>query len=229
MKKAILFILFSICLSACASGYQPSGGGYVFVSWNESAGKVEVPVVGADRATFEIFDQNGYAKDAQQVYFEGRTVEGAQAATFEAVSKLYGKDAAGVYYQGRVLPGAEPGSFKVINLQWGQDAGDVYFQDRPLEACDPETFELLKDSWQKDSQCAYREGRKLPNADAASFEVLNYWFAKDRYQVYDDIPRVIPGADAATFKLRPGICQVCAQDKNHCYSYEKVVACEGEN
>lgn len=228
MRKTFIFILFSLLLSACATGYQQSGAGYVYVSWNESAGKVEVPVVGADRATFEVFDKNGYAKDAQAVFFRGRTVEGANAATFEAISDLYGKDARRVYYQGRVIPGAEPGSFRAFNVQWGQDVHDVYFQDRPLQACDPGTFELLKDGWQVDSQCAYREGRRAPDADAASFEVINYWFAKDRYQVYDNIPRVIPGADAATFKLRPGICQVCAQDKNHCYRYEEVVACEAE-
>jgi hypothetical protein len=228
MRKILFFILFVFVLSACATGYQESGGGYTFVTWNESAGKVEQVVVGADKATFEILDKNGYARDAGQAYFEGRTIEGAEAATFERLSELYARDAKRVYYQGRVVPGAIPGSFEAFNLQWGRDGKDIYFQDRPLGACDPATFVLLKDSWQKDSQCAYRNGGKVPNADAATFEVLNFWFAKDAFQVYDDIPRVIEGADAATFKLRGGICQVCAQDKNNCYSYEKVVPCEAE-
>ncbi len=228
MRKTILFILFLALLTGCATGYQESGGGYTYVTWNEMEGKEEHPLVGADWATFEVLDKNGYAKDARQTYFQGRTIEGADAATFERLSELYARDTSRVYYQERVVPGADPNSFEVFNLQWGRDGNDVYIQDRPIEACDPTTFKLLKDSWQKDSRCAYREGRKVPNADAATFEVLNFWFAKDRYQVYDDIPRVIEGADAATFKLRGGICQVCAQDKNNCYSYEKVVPCEEE-
>ena len=226
MRKTVLFVILLALLTGCASGYQESGGGYTYVSWNESAGKVELPVVGADRATFDVLDKNGYAKDARQVYFQGRTIEGADAVTFVRLSELYGKDASRVYYQGKVVPGADPNSFDVFNLQWGRDANDIYIQDRPLEACDPATFEMLKDSWQKDSRCAYREGRKVANADAATFEVLNFWFAKDRYHAYDNLTRVIEGADAATFKLRKGICQVCAQDKNNCYSYEKVVPCE---
>ena len=93
-------------------------------------------------------------------------------------------------------------------------------------ACDPDTFELLKDGWQRDRQCAYNNGSQLENADPATFTVLNYWFAKDDRQAYSNLPKVIEGADAASFELSGGLCQVCAKDKNRCYRYEEPVTCE---
>jgi hypothetical protein len=220
----LIFLLF--ILSACGTGYQEKDGGYVFVEWNESEGKVEHPLEPVDASTFEVLKGKGYANDTSNVFYHWQLVEGADPASFEALSNLYGKDARQVYYQGKVIPGANPERFEVMNIQWGRDEKDIYLQDRPILACDPASFKFLKDGWQRDAECAYREGRKVERADAGSFEVLNFWYAKDKNFVYDTFPRIIEGADAATFKLREGKCQVCAQDKNRCYRYEEVVECD---
>jgi hypothetical protein len=225
-KTLLLLVLLAILLAACGTGFNKSGTTYVFTTWDEMNGKVEHLVVGADAATFEVFDGDGYARDKGQVYFQWNAIAGADPASFKALNRLYGKDAAHVYYEGKQVPGADPASFALFNLQWGRDAGEVYFQDRPVNACDPASFKLLKDDWQIDDQCAYREGTRLEGSDPATFTVLNYWFAKDSRQVYSILRKPIPGADAATFKLQDGICQVCAQDKNTCYRYEEAVPCE---
>jgi hypothetical protein len=131
-----------------------------------------------------------------------------------------------VYYRDKTIPGADPSSFAIFDIQWGKDSQDVYFQNRPIEACDPASFVFLEDDWQRDDQCVYNSGIKLPNADSASFIVLNFWFGKDKNNVYTNFPKMIQGADPATFKIREGECVVCAEDKNGCYLHEKLVECE---
>jgi len=228
-KLHLLVVLFLIggLISACdlGAGYQQKDGSYEYVTLDESQGYVEHPITDIDVQSFRILDKHGYARDHLHVVYHWESVEGADTNSFVAMSDLYGKDNAHVYYQGKTIPGADPQSFKLFDIQWGRDAQDVYLQDRPLEACDPASFVLLKDSWERDSRCVYRAGRKLVDADADSFVVLNFWFGKDKNHVYDSFPRIIAGADAATFKLREGACQVCAEDKNRCYRYEEPVDC----
>ncbi|NUM48809.1 MAG: DKNYY domain-containing protein [Anaerolineales bacterium] len=223
----LILLLFIGLASACAfrTGYQKRGVSYVYITLDEGQGYVEHPIMNMDAPSFEILNR-GYAKDVLHVYYHEMTVEGADPGSFVALSELHGKDQAQVYYAGQAIPGADPASFTLIDLQWGKDAQDVYFQNRPLEACDPATFVFLAEDWQRDDQCAYRQGKKLPDADGASFVVLNYWFGKDNHHAYSHLGTIIDGADVTTFKLRQGICVVCAEDKNRCYRYEEPVACE---
>lgn len=224
----LVLLLIAGLLSACGfnTGYQKKGASYVYAVLNESEGYVERPIMNIDAQSFQILNRHGYAKDGLSVYYQGKTVPDADPDSFVVLSELYGKDNAHVYYAGKTIPGADPASFKRLNIEWGKDSRDVYFQTRPIEACDPATFVRLKDSWQRDSQCVYRTGRKLPNADSASFVVLNFWFGKDKNYAYSHLGSIIEGADAATFKLRKGMCVVCAEDKHGCYRYEERVACE---
>ena len=224
--KSLIFIFILFLLSACGTGYQEKDGAYVFVEWNEAQGKVEHPIDSTNPGTFQVLDSGGYAKDNQNVFYQWQVVEGADPASFEAISALYGKDANQVYYQGKMIPGADPEQFALLNIQWGRDGTDVYRQDIPIQACDPASFRFLKNGWQRDDQCVYREGRKIEGGDVASFKVINDWYAKDKNHVYDSFPRIIEGADPATFRLKEGKCQVCAQDKNRCYRYEEVVECD---
>jgi hypothetical protein len=229
-KRSSLFVLLLIAelVSACvlSTGYQKKDGSYVYATLDEGRGYVEHPITNIDVQSFRILNKHGYAKDDLRVYYHENTVQGADPNSFMPMSDLYGKDNAHVYYKEKIIPGANPTSFTLFDIQWGKDSQDVYIQNRPIEACDPTTFVLLEDSWQRDKQCVYRMGSKLPNADSASFVVLNYWFGKDKNNVYYNSPSIIEGADAATFKIREGVCEVCAVDKNGCYRYEERVDCE---
>lgn len=222
-----VLLLLAGLVSACGlgTGYQRQGSSYVYSTWDESQGRVAHPIIGIESQSFQILTGHGYAKDRLRVYYHWNPVPDADTTSFVALTDLYGKDNAHVYYEDKTIPGADPASFVLFDIQWGKDAQDVYRQERPLEACDPTTFVLLQESWQRDNQCVYREGNKLPNADAPSFVVLNYWFGKDKEHVYSFLATIIEGADAATFKLREGVCQVCAEDKNRCYRYEEPVEC----
>ena len=227
----LVLLLVAGLLSACDfnTGYQEKEGSYVYATLDESQGYVEHPITDIDVQSFQVLNKHGYAKDNLHVYYHENTVDGADPDSFVAMSDLYGKDNAQVYYKNKAIPGADPTSYTLFDIQWGKDSHDVYIQDRPIDACDPATFVLLEDSWQKDNHCVYREGRKLVNADSASFVVLNFWFGKDKNNAYYNSPEIIEGADAATFKIRKGICEVCAEDKNSCYRYEEPVACEPLN
>lgn len=227
LVSLLVLLLIAGLVTACGfnTGYQEKEGLYVYATLDEGQGYVEHPLIDIDAPSFQILNKHGYAKDNLHVYYQQHTVPGADPASFVALSDLYSKDNTQVYYQDKIIPGADPTSYQLFDIQWGKDAHDVYIQDRPINACDPATFVLLKDSWQKDKQCVYREGRNVVGADSASFVVLNYWFGKDKNHVYDTSPAIIPGADAATFKIRTGNCEVCAEDKNNCYRYEEPVAC----
>ncbi len=230
-KRFLLFVLLLITglMSACvlSTGYQKKDGTYVYATSDEGRGYVEHPIADIDVQSFQVLNKHGYAKDDLRVYYQETTVQNADPNSFMAISDLYGRDNDHVYYQGRTIPGADPTSFTLFDIQWGKDSQDIYFQYRPIEACDPVTFVFLEDDWQRDNQCVYNSGVKLPNADSASFVVLNFWFGKDKNNVYySSFAKTIEGADAETFKIREGVCVVCAEDKNGCYRYEKRVDCE---
>lgn len=229
-KRFSLFgwLLMAGLVSACvfSTGFQKKGVSYVYATWNEGQGYIEHPIMNIDAPSFQILNRHGYAKDNQRVYYHENTVQNADPNSFTTLSDLYGKDNAQVYYAGKTIPGADPSSFTPFDIQWGKDSQDVYFQDRPVQACESATFVFLEEDWQRDSQCVYRRGEKLTNADSASFVVLNYWFGKDKNYAYSHLGSIIKGADAATFKIREGMCVVCAEDKNACYRYEERVACE---
>jgi hypothetical protein len=229
-KRFLPLVLLSVAgfMLACvlSTGYRRTGGSYVYATLDEGRGYIEHPIDNIDARSFQILNRNGYARDDRQVYYHEHTLEGADPNSFTAMTDLYGRDNARVYFEGRPVPGADPATFTLFDIQWGKDSQDVYFQDRPVGACDPASFVLLKESWERDNRCIYRLGIRLPQADPASFEVLNYWFGKDKAHVYYNSPKIIEGADPATFKLRDGICVVCGEDRNGCYRYEEPVACE---
>ena len=224
-------LLLAPLISACDlnTGYQAKDGTYVYATLDEGRGYLEHPIAHIHPSSFRILNQHGYAKDNQRVYYHENTVQDADPKSFTALSELYGKDTVRVYYTGKVIPGAEPASFALFDIQWGKDSQDVYFQTRPIKACDTASFTLLRDGWQRDKECIYTKGSKLPGADPATFTVLNSWFAKDANTVYSKVAGAIAGADAATFQLRAGNCDVCAQDKTGCYRYEKQVDCSSLN
>ncbi len=223
-----VFLLIAVLIPACvlSTGYQKRDDSYVYATSDEGRGYVEHPIANIDAESFQVLNKNGYAKDDFLVYYHENIVQGADSNSFVAMTDLYGKDNVHVYYEDKTIPGADPASFTLFDIQWGKDSQDVYFQNRPIEACDPATFVLLEDGWQRDNQCVYNQGGKLPNADPASFVILNSWFGKDKNNVYYNSPEIIEGADTTTFKIRDGVCAICAEDKNSCYRYKEPVDCE---
>lgn len=230
-RSKLFFLLFIILfVPACIfnTGYQKRNDSYVYATSNEGQGYVEHAIPAIDVESFQVLNKQGYAKDNRQVYFEFYPIEGADPASFTALSDRYGKDNAHVFYMLTPIPGADPDTFDLFDKYWGRDSHDIYFQEDPIQACDPATFVLLEEQWQKDSQCVYRNGIKAPDADPASFVIINFWFGKDKNHVYSNDPTIIEGADPATFKVHE-VCELCGTDKNGCYKYDEQVDCEEIN
>ena len=91
-------ILLSLLLTSCGKevGYEIRGDKVIWNSWlgDGMFGKWSEAVV-TDEHGFQILQPEGYAKNAQDVFYGGAKVEGADAATFQLLEKLGGlaKDA----------------------------------------------------------------------------------------------------------------------------------------
>jgi hypothetical protein len=79
----------------------------------------------------------------------------------------------------------------------------VYYSGRPLQDVDSITFETLSPRIARDRSHVFRGPDILIGADAASFEILGEsGYARDVRRVYY-FERAIPGADPASFQVRP--------------------------
>lgn len=222
-------LLFSVlcivsALSACG-GYSIDGNTVTFKSCSENGCKTAT-VQEADPKSFQSL-QGGYAKDRHRVYFSGASLQAADPQSFKVLSDTYAKDNARAYFEDKSIAGADTGSFVALNdLNYARDKNDIYILGAAIGVCDAPSFRWLKDDWQVDGKCAYMRGTKLPNAHPQSFVVINGWYAKDAEHVYSSVThKVIDGADAATFRLAEGPCQVCAFDKNRCYNTGENASC----
>jgi hypothetical protein len=189
-------------LPACSKNSAPSslfdGVGYHVrgdkVYWMGGFPDKPHEVVGVDAASFQAFDST-YARDKSNVYFDGRAVPGADAASVELLGR--------------------PGFFK--------DRRHVYQLDRPISD-DPEHFELLDGSLSKDSAAVYWSDGRMLSDDPAHFAVLSnddhYLFTKDSRSVHVN-GNPIAGADPVTFRVLLG---AYAQDGRHLFYFTDQIA-----
>lgn len=195
-------MLTGILLVGCDAGYQQEGGQWVFVEYNESAGRVVRQLPDVDRNTFEAINGQ-YARDARRVYFRDGIVDGADPASFERVSDLIWKDNQRVYYVDQAIPGADPGSFRKLRYgYWSRDDRNVYVNTTPINPRDIDSFRQISEYWAKDASWYYGQNfgqfRPITELDYASFEILDGGWAKDCCRVYY-AGLVVEGADPASF------------------------------
>jgi len=219
MRKSLLgIVLISLLfLTACDAGYQQENGRWVFIEYNESAGRVVREIDGADHATFEEI-KVGYARDAQHVFYREKVIEGADPATFEKIAGLYWKDKNSVYYVDHPVPGADPNSFRRIGLGvWWRDNSNAYVGDDPVNPKDLATFKPINNSWAKDSLWYYpvkfNNHNPITELDYATFRILKGGWAKDCCRVFY-FDTIVEGADLATFEI---VNPFRARDKNWYY------------
>ena len=80
---------------------------------------------GAKPDSFKVLDVAGYAADASQVYYQGELLT-KDVAAFSLLELGYAKTGTVVYFEGKPVPGADAASFemKLDRLQEGVDAKD---------------------------------------------------------------------------------------------------------
>ncbi len=95
-----------------------------------------VRVKGASPAEF-VVKGGGYAVDSKRVYHSGTPIS-SDAASFQMLASAYAKTSAAVFYDGKLIPGADAASFVVLeSAMEGVDAKDARRQYRRGERVRP--------------------------------------------------------------------------------------------
>ena len=169
-------------------------------------------VRGADPDTFEPAGR-GYARDRNHVYYESNKVKACDPHAVVFWNDYFCGDAKNVYYLTEAIPGADRISFEVIGGMAAKDGQRVYLRSSVIADAKPATFRLVTDGCDfigSDGTNVFFHGEKTSGVDAPTFEALGANYFRDKFQVAyhggtaaNPIAslRVIPEADAATFKV----------------------------
>lgn len=225
MRIALLTLLF-LLISGC-SGYEVRDSSVYWTYWNEGMGSGETEL-DVDLETFEILDNDNYAKDKLRVFYKGRVIEGADAKTFKTISEFYGIDKFHAFHADTLIPNSNGASFEVLNGNFSRDGKDYFFNERPLNVCDYKSFKIhdfngAQGNWLSyDDKCAYYMKSRIPIVDRDSFTVLFGGYTKDKENVYLG-NRVVEGADPASFEMNGNT--FAGKDKHSCFNGFDRVEC----
>ena len=173
-----------------------------------------------------------YARKNGVWHFEGRMVEGADAASFEPLNEVFARDRQRGYFRGLAIEGSEGASFQALGPHDARDRSRVWHAETyrkgqeywairhvrvfAIEGADPASYRVLADDYSADHRRAYFEGRPFPVRDAGSFSVLAGGFTRDRERGYYD--RIeIAGSDGATLAMLDDRDASHARDQRRAY------------
>lgn len=209
--------------------------GESFYYQNKVIPNVVIPESTAD-SSLQILDRLGYyVIFASNVIYEGQTIQGADAKTFEILHNDFtyddfSRDKNHIYWQGQVLQGADPQSFEIINRSLAQDESRVWrihIGDKlpTLEPLFQPNIKKLQGAYTKNSTQVFISDSLIKDADASSFEVVDLVCKKPDSDCGIKKDLLCPVANAPT--LRCGVDQYAnsaadyefgwAKDKNHVY------------
>lgn len=160
-----------------------------------------------------LFDDAGYHVRGNTAYylnpFPGKAfaIDGADAATFEALDRTYARDRQHVFINGQLLPGADAATFRLLDRPgFSKDHSRVYQHDQPISS-DPDNFGFLAGGLARDSTSVYWTDGTVLSGDPQNFVIISdsdhYLFAKDSGTVFVN-GKAIVGASPATFQLAQG-------------------------
>lgn len=221
LATMVIVLYLGFALYECRPGFivDKSANKVYWSTLDEGRGHLKTLVPGADAASFEVmkdidthgYKHNSFGRDKDHVYFQDKTIPGADPMTFANLGKEYWKDAKRVYIFDSMLavipiPESDSASFEVLGDGWAVDSKRAYYYKTGFIPEDIKTFEIVNRVWAKDKCAYYYTARKAANADLKTFELMNdscFSFAKDRNHVYWH-GWVVPGADPITFKCENG-------------------------
>jgi hypothetical protein len=236
--------------SATFEVLNPTSGGYARDKQHVYLDNGQV-LANALPESFEIINEGHYpiyARDKQQVYFEGTVIADAQPDSFKILSHGYARDKQHIYfnslaYNGNkpvsvVLNNAQPDSFEIINpdesseLIYAHDKQQVYLNGNVLTNAQPDSFEILNTGYAHDKQQVYFNGKLLADAQPDSFKIINpeksgydsyNSYARDKNHVYRN-DTLIANALPESFEIISPDPFVYARDKQQVYFKGKVLA-----
>lgn len=130
--------------------------------------------------------RSSYSRNGDSVYYDGRAIPQADAASFQTLGHGYAKDRYNVYLDGKVLEYIDPVGFCVRQNSSSRPGGN---NDRgdcngDCRHCDKDSCQGGKSLYYKSQWDVYYDGRKIEDASAKSFVELGQGYAKDSFNVF---------------------------------------------
>jgi len=181
-------------------------------------------IEGADPDTFDVIDQS-YAKDINNVYYDGKPVAGAKPSSVTLVtSELNGNTADSgylisddkVFCYGKVIEGADPTSFSYLFGSYAMDKDYLYYYidiKIPRKAT-PTTLPNANDLYIRHGEQVIYQGEVINN-EASSFKIINDEYSKDATHVYYR-GEIVEGMVSDGFTV---ISPYYRKDKNQAYFF----------
>jgi len=127
-KSALLSVLCMILL--CSSNVWAN---------NDKGGKEKDIIENVDCK-----EENNYAKDNYDVYYNGIKVEKAIAGSFQDLGDGYATDKYNAYYKGNIITGARGGNdFKYLGKGYAKDSYTVYYRGKVIKGASASNFQVL--------------------------------------------------------------------------------------
>jgi len=167
ITAALVILLFTAC-----NNYHTRGDEVYYAYEEELTGRRTRLVEGADPQTFRELKGNSYGKDRRRAFFQGITIAGADAASFESLGDFYARDKYRGYYENTPVKTAAGRNFRVIATNYTTDGRDVFFRDEPLHVASVKNFRFVYrsgeeewDRWATDGVSYFCQDRKIPSDD----------------------------------------------------------------
>ncbi len=142
MNTNLIGILLMLILVSCNPGYQKEDGKWVWISYDEAVGKRVSQVDKHDYETFEVLNNENYAKDKNSVFHIRSKIEKADPNTFEIIEKGYSKDKNYVFLDSEIVINANPQTFQLLEFPYSKDDAHIFCGTVPLNLKNEEIEEF---------------------------------------------------------------------------------------
>lgn len=195
IKSYLLLITILFLISSCNSGYNKEDGRWVWISYDEAAGKRINEIEQHHFETFEVLDNEKFARDKNSVFYIGQVIKSADPESFEVLSNGYSKDLNNVFLDAETIVSANPRTFKQLGFPHSKDSAHIFCGTIPLELDENEIDEFV-----------VTNGDELMSTSKSTILLSHFIEQNPKYQWLDtlNIGRVIIG-EWATGKTKERI------------------------
>lgn len=190
-RLALAFVACAL-LAACEGGkaYKKEAGIWLY-------GKDIVVLAKGENLT----PLNGkFAKTERHVFYRATPVDGADAASFEALDEHYAKDKNQVLYfdtsrsgqdyfttlRVRIdkVAGADPTSFAALDGGYAHDRTRAYYEGVAFRVRDATSLTPLDNGFASDNERGYYMRSEIAESDGSSFAVIDSHYSRDKSRVF---------------------------------------------
>lgn len=160
--------------------------------------------------------------DADETYYEIKGDEVVYHSVYRLGQEYYTKAHTSI----KTVEDADAKTFQQLTKYYGIDKSSVFNEAKKLVKRDPATFRVLNKMVTADEYGVYYDNNIIPNSHGLSFRFLNHDYALDDNQAYyqpSDINSVITGFDINTFSVIGDDYSQHAKDKNQVYYKGNVI------